>query len=125
MGKHKTYARDFKREVVLRMKTCPSIPKLAQELGLYKNQLYKWRLELEGMLEEAGPDGPAGEAVRGMEARLKTENRQLKEALAKKVLQADFFRSALRRVEAASRTQESGGPAFMPKSGPERSSKAD
>jgi len=125
MGKkHMRYTRDFKRKVVLMMKTCENIPKLARELGLYKNQLYKWRLELAG-LEEETAEGSAPPDGRSLESRLKSENRQLKESLAEKVLQTDFFRSALRRVETASQTQNSGGPAFTPKSGPGRSSKAD
>jgi len=41
-------------------------------------------------------------------------------------MELDFFRSALRRVEAATKTGSgSGGPAFMPKFGAERGSKAD
>lgn len=125
MGKkHMRYTRDFKRKVVLMMETCASIPKLARELGLYKNQLYKWRLEL-GASGEKGGEGPVRPEAGSEEARLKVENRQLKDSLAEKVLQADFFRSALRRVEAAGRTQSSGGSASMPKSGPRRSGKAD
>jgi len=53
MGKHTRYRREFKRKVVLMMKTAPNIPKLARELGLYKNYLYEWRREFAGQEEEA------------------------------------------------------------------------
>jgi transposase-like protein len=123
MGKHTRYAREFKRKVVLMMKTAPSIPKLARELGLYKNQLYKWRRELDGLQEEMS-SWPAESPPR-REPGLEAKNSRLKKMLAEKVLEADFFKSALRRVEAVGRSRNSGGPAFMPKSGPERSGKAD
>jgi transposase-like protein len=125
MGKkHKRYSREFKRQVVALMKTSTNVPRLAQELHLYKNQLYKWRREVEGRLEDGEP-GVESEAVPGSKSAVGIENSKLKTALAEKVLELDFFRSALRRVEASRRSQISGGPAFMPKSGPERSSKAD
>ncbi|HVX57259.1 MAG TPA: transposase [Candidatus Saccharimonadales bacterium] len=126
MGKRKRYTKAFKREVVLMMKHCANVPKLARELNLYKNQLYKWRLEIEGPPEEAEPGpGRAADPRPVAELRLRAENLRLKQALAEKGLQLDFFKSALRRVEQDSRSQNSGGPAFTPKSGPERSSKAD
>jgi hypothetical protein len=81
-------------------------------------------LELADMAEDGG-EGLDQPEARSSEAGLKVENRQLKESLAEKVLQVDFFRSALRKVKAASQIQNSGGPAFTPKSGRERSSKAD
>ncbi len=123
MGRHRKYSAEFKQNVVLMMKDCPNIPKLAQQLDLYKNQLYKWRIEL-GALEENGTAKPLTPAP-SKENALETENTKLKTTLADKVLEVDFFRGALRRVEAARRSPISGEPAFMPKSGPERSSKAD
>lgn len=124
MGKHTRHSAEFKREAVLRMKNCPNIPKLAQELGLYKNQLYKWRINLGG-LEENGAANSLPPPAPSKETALEAENTKLKKTLADKVLELDFFRGALRRVEAAGRSPISGEPAFTPKSGPERSCKAD
>ena len=124
MGKNRKFSAEFKRNVVLRMKNCPNIPKLAQELDLYKNQLYRWRIELGG-LEENGTANSLLTPAPSKEAALEAENTKLKKTLADKVLELDFFRGALRRVEAAGRSPISGEPAFTPKSGPERSSKAD
>jgi len=122
--KYKRWSLEFKRTAVSRMKTCEGVSELARELKVYKNQLYKWRREIEGP-PEAKYQGVSGDSPRAAEANLFRENQKLKSALAEKVLELDFFRSALRRVEEAGRSQKSGGPAFMPKSGPERSSKAD
>ena len=72
---------------------------LARELGVEKRQLYEWRKQLQRLGKE-----PLGE---GREQQLERENRQLREALARKVLEADFLQGALRRVEA--RRQQSAG----------------
>ena len=72
---------------------------LARELGVEKRQLYEWRKQLQRLGMEP--------LSQGREQQLERENRQLREALARKVLEADFLQGALRRVEA--RRQQSAG----------------
>ncbi len=116
-------SREFKQQAVERMKTCACISDLARELDVERKQLYKWRVQLEGRGEAKYP-GQSEDGRPSTEFQLRQQNQQLAEALARKVVEADFFRSALRKIEAAS-SGKSGGPALTPKSGQECSSKAD
>ncbi len=81
-----------KRAAVEQMGVCGH-GKLAKELGISKRQLYTWRayvLRLER----------AAKADTRKERELERENLRLKAALATKVLEADFFKGVLRRIEA-------------------------
>jgi hypothetical protein len=64
--------------------------------------LYSWRKDLK-KLEQGPPEVRGG----SREQRLERENEQLKQALAKKVVEADFLQGVLRRIEA--RRQPSSG----------------
>jgi predicted RNase H-like nuclease (RuvC/YqgF family) len=56
--------------------------------------LYQWR-------DQLAPDDRAEWQEReGTDARLERENRELKQALAEKALEIDFFRGALQRIAA-------------------------
>jgi hypothetical protein len=65
--------------------------------------LYSWRKDVERWRLGQG----AGEGRWSLEQRLERENRRLKQALAGKVVEVDFLRGALRRIEA--RRQASSG----------------
>jgi hypothetical protein len=88
-----------KRAAVERMKSCGH-DKLAAELQIQRRQLYAWRAQLKrldkGLSRDTGSAKDLGE-----------ENRRLQAALAKKVLEVEFFKGALRRIEA--RRQPSAG----------------
>jgi transposase-like protein len=87
------YRRAFRELAVERMNGCDNILALARELGVHRTVLYQWRDQL----------GPREQVA---ESRLERENQQLKQALADKTLEADFFKGALQKVEA--RRQRSG-----------------
>lgn len=99
MGKRRVgkYPRSFRELAVERMNNCDNIVELAKELGVHRTVLYQWRGQL------APPDRPEGR-----ESPLERENRRLKQALADKTLDADFFRGALQKV--AARRQSSTKP---------------
>ena len=86
--------------VVERLKSCDNIVALAQELGLHRRLLYKWRDQLEPIDDGQGPP----ENTKERELRLQVA--QLKRLVADKTLEADFFKGALQKVEA--RRQQSG-----------------
>jgi transposase-like protein len=70
---------------------------LAVELGVRRNLLYKWRAR-------------AAEPVESAQLRkltLEEENRQLKQLLAERSLEVDFFKGALQKI--AARRQASKG----------------
>ena len=96
---YRTWSLEEKRAAVARMDTCTHTL-LAAELGIHKRVLYAWR-DLFRRLKDTTKREDSRE--RGLER----ENRKLKEALATKVLEADFLQGVLRRIEA--RRQPSSG----------------
>jgi len=70
--------------VVERLKSCDNIVALAQELGLHRRLLYKWRDQLEPLEhgQEPVPSTPE----------LRQQVRQLKRLLAEKTMEMDFFK---------------------------------
>ena len=95
------YTNEFKQMCVERMKQCDNIGVLAKELGIHRRMLYRWRDQLEPVErgERPAPQNPG-------EATLRQEVSRLKQALADKTLELDFFKGALQKVEA--RRQQSG-----------------
>jgi hypothetical protein len=75
---------------------------LARELGVDKRLLYSWRKHLWRLEQAVEPETARQRA-------LELENRQLKEALATKVLEADFLQGVLRRIEARRRPVSGSG----------------
>ena len=116
MGKWRRHSREFKQQAVERMKGCENIQELARELGLERKLLYTWKWQFEGRPERNHAN--YGEAEDSVEARLRREIRELKEALGTKAAELDFFAAALRRVEREQATRARGGPGSTPKSGP-------
>jgi len=90
-----------KRAAVERMRTCRH-RELAQELGIDRSVLYQWRARLR-RLDGISPD------ANSREQELERQNQQLREALARKVLEADFLQGALRRIEARRRAGDGSG----------------
>jgi transposase len=99
--KRKRYPRKFQRMAVERMRTCEDVGELAKELGVTRRCLYKWRAKLD--LAESG-----GESARASthEGSYRKQVLRLKQLLAEKTLEVDFFKGALQKIEA--RRQKSG-----------------
>ena len=106
------YSKAFRQRAVERLKCCDNAKELAQELGVHRSVLYQWRDQL------APQDRPEWQGEKGEVARLAQENRLLKQTLAEKTLELDFFKGALQKV-AARRPRNStvGGTASTTKSG--------
>ena len=86
--------------VVERLKSCDNIVALAQELGLHRRLLYKWRDQLEPV--EHGEPAPSTPELR-------QQVRQLKRLLAEKAMEVDFFKGALQKVEARRQSNKKPG----------------
>ena len=107
------YPKEFRRMAVERLKSCDNVVVLAQEPGVHRRLLYKWRDQLEPIEESEGELLPNSRV-----AALRKEVSQLKRVLADKVVEVDFFRGALQKVEARHRSKDgSGETAFTSKSG--------
>lgn len=97
MRRKRVYTEEFRRQAVARMQGCGNISSLARDLDVPRRLLYRWQMRLEG------PVLPI--VVR--EAGLAEENRQLKQLLAERTLEVDFFKGALQKI--AARRQQNGG----------------
>lgn len=124
MAKWRRHTVEFKRQVVERMKTCQNIHELAKELKIQRKLLYTWKYQLEGRPEPRHAN-LATTAEERKEKQLLDEIVRLKQVVADKTLENDFFRAALLNVEKARQAStEPGGAASTPRSGRGRKSKA-
>ena len=107
------FPKAFQQYAVARLKQCDNIVALSKELGVHRRLLYTWRDQLEPAESSEGPP-----ALNSRETTLRKEVSRLKRALAEKTLEVDFFRGALRAVQARrQRSGNSGGTASTPTSG--------
>jgi Transposase len=81
-----------KRAAVARMESTKAAV-IAAELGVDRRVLYTWREHVRRLDQRAHRE-------LSRERALERENRELKQALATKVLEADFLQGVLRRIEA-------------------------
>ena len=93
-------SKEFRRQAVERMNSCGNIVGLARELKVCRRILYNWR----DQLDETNP--PPG---RSRELILRKQIIKLKQLLANKTLEVDFFRHALQRVGARRHQRPSSG----------------
>jgi transposase len=102
----------FREQAVERLKTSSNVRALAKELQIERSLLYKWRREMEPL--EAIGMPPADQT----EGDLRKQVARLKQLLAEKTLEVDFFRGALQKVEARRQSNiKAGGTASTPESG--------
>jgi transposase-like protein len=125
MANWRRHNREFKQQAVERMKACDNITQLARELKLETKLLYTWKYQFEGRPEPRHAnyvDIPEETA----EKKLRQEIAALKQALADRALEIDFFKGALRRIEEGrQKSTTTGDPASTPKSGSRRRRRAD
>ena len=124
MGQWRRHTLEFKKQAVERMRTCENIHELARELKIERKLLYTWKYQLEGRPEPRHAN-LATTAEERKDKQLREELARIKSALADKVLENDFFRSALRGIgELRQRITAVGASASTSPSGRGRRSKA-
>lgn len=80
MQKRKTFSKEFKLEAVRLLETTDkNIADLARELGIRRNQLYKWQEQLQNKGREAFPGKGRRSGKDDEVARLKRELERVKE----------------------------------------------
>ena len=86
------------------MRTCANVNELANELGVTRRCLYKWRAKFDLM-------GPGDESVRPHthEASYRKQVRVLERLLAEKTMEVDFFKGALQKIEARRQSDSKAG----------------
>jgi transposase-like protein len=104
---------EFKAAAIEKMKGCDNVVALSRELKVHWRMLYRWKATAEAVIaaqEQNAPDQ--------REVALREEITRLKAALADKTLEVDFFRGALRKIEALRQKRgHNGVEAFTTKSG--------
>ena len=105
---------EFRQRAMERVRKGESVAAVAQEMDVHRGVLRKW-VEADRRDREARPDrGCTGEDFQ----RLLRDNQQLKQLLAEKSLEVDFFKGALQKVEARRRRRGAAGEtASTPRSG--------
>jgi transposase-like protein len=97
------YTIEFRRMVVQRMKQSNNIVALAKELGVERKLMYLWK-------EQLDPESRAGKRPSATrEEQLERRVSQLERVLATKMLELDFFKGALQKVEARRRQRRNSG----------------
>ena len=105
------YPKAFRQMALERMRGCENVSALAEELGVDRTVLYRWR---NLMPTRDGTEAAANSPIR----ELRKEIRDLKRVLAEKALEVDFFKGALQKIEARRQSSSSsGGKASTTKSG--------
>jgi hypothetical protein len=101
---------EFKRQALERMQEARDLGLLAKELGVHVRTLYRWKDIQLGRAKKVREPEPR-------EKKLEAEIQQLKQSLANRTLEVDFFKGALQRVKARrQRNTASGGEASTTKS---------
>ena len=98
--KGERYTQEFRVQAVQRMKVCDNVLGLSRELGIHRRLLYNWRERI----DEGSPIPP-----RSREFILRKEITKLKQVLANKPMEVDFFRHALQKVGARRRQSSASG----------------
>lgn len=96
------YPLSFRQMAMERMKDCPSVSALADELGIHRTVLYNRQRQVQAV---GGPSARVTSPVR----ELRKQVRELKSVVAEKTLEVDFFRGALQKVEARRRSNKNSG----------------
>jgi Transposase len=98
------YTEEFRRYAVERMKASANITALAEELGVPRIELYRWRRRLDPLPSRAASYTPDKDKVL-----LCQQLEQVKQLLAEKTMEVDFFKGALQKVEARGQKSSSTG----------------
>ena len=93
MGKWERKKPEFKKQAVERMEQTKNLGLLAKELGISVRTLYRWKDIQLGRPKKIREPVPR-------EQKLEEEIRRLKQSLANRALEVDFFKGALQKVKA-------------------------
>ena len=123
MGRPPKYDENFRQSSLERMKACEDVTALAQELGISRGQLYRFKREALGIKLVPRSEAWLKEKADERQSRRIAE---LERLVARQALELDFFRGALLRIEEnrRKRGQISGKPSTS-KSGTLTGSKAN
>ena len=110
------FTREFKLLAIGRLEAAPSVLELARELGIRRELLYKWQSKYasggEAALRTSGRPRPVSVVASDAAAAAITGDQRvaaLERKLGQQELLLDFFKGALRRIEASRRASDGPG----------------
>ena len=89
------------------MRNGENVRALARELGVHFTQLYRWEKKADP--QAGGGTDKGRRAAPSAEGRLQQELREVKQVLAEKTLEIDFFKGALQKVGARRQRSRNSG----------------
>ena len=92
-SKYRKFTEAYRELAVRRLKECENVSELCREMGISRQLLYQWRDRSEREQEKLDPS-------KATVLQLCQQVAQLKQALADKTLEVDFFKGALQKIEA-------------------------
>ena len=105
-GGTKRHPEELRTLAIRRFRSCQNVAQLAREIGIPRQTLYRWTDESERVeAREAGRLMPVENA---RESRHRKRIALLKDALADKTLEVDFFKSDLQTAKARRRKNSAG-----------------
>jgi transposase len=116
VSQQRKYGEKFRAEALKKLEKCTNVSALARELGIRRKWLYQWRDQA-----RARAQAGASEAARTQEdkerAKLQRKIEELERLVGQQSLELDFFKGALRKVEARRQSNgATGGAASTSKS---------
>ena len=104
------FSREFKLAALARFEAAANVEELARDLGVRRELLYVWRRKFAAggaeALNNSGRPRPGAEAPESMQAQARIA--ELERKLGQQAFELDFFKGALRRIEAS--RGPNGGP---------------
>jgi transposase-like protein len=108
MRRKRIYTEEFRRLAVARMQGSSNVSALSRQLDVPRRLLYRWQMRMRGPVVSKAP------RFSGLEE----ENRLLKQLLAERELEVDFFKGALQKIAARrQRNDATGGTASTTRCG--------
>jgi len=92
-SKYRKFTDAYRELAVRRMRECDDVSELCREMGISRQLLYQWRDRLERAQARLDP-------AKSTELQLRQQLARLKQSLAEKTLEVDFFKGALQKIEA-------------------------
>jgi transposase-like protein len=104
------YSLEFRLAAVEQLKICSDVGALAKQLGVHRVTLYRWKkdpVHPDQRTHKAAAEKQPGKRI------LQEQVQHLKQLLAEKTLEVDFFKGALQKVDARrQRSRNSGERTF-------------
>jgi transposase len=105
------FSREFKLAALARFEATGNVEALARELGIRREMLYRWQAKFAAggaeALRTTGRPRPVAEAPEALTAQRRIA--ELERKLGEQALLIDFFKGALRRIEASRQPKDGPG----------------